>query len=105
MTTQRGRPPLEKETDMDSAPSWLDILDSIAALATTLGLLTFVLFPLALPIVILTIAATLPLLLPIVVLGALAAMLWGVRLGMRAVGRGLRRLRSPRRAPSYPGLG
>jgi hypothetical protein len=77
---------------MDSDHSWSEIVDSIAAMATGLGLLTFVLFPLALPLVILTIAATLPLVLPIALLGALAGMLWGVRLGMRAAGRGVRRL-------------
>ena len=81
---------------MDSSHSWSDIFDSTAPLATGLGLLTFVLFPFALPLVILTIAATLPLLLPIAVLGALAAMLWGVRLGMRAAGGGVRRLWSLR---------
>ena len=81
---------------MDSSHSWSDIFDSTAPLATGLGLLTFVLFPFALPLVVLTIAATLPLLLPIAVLGALAAMLWGVRLGMRAASRGARRLWSLR---------
>jgi hypothetical protein len=81
---------------MDSDHSWFDIVDSIAPLATGLGLITFVLFPLALPLVILTIVATLPLLLPIAVLGALAGLLWGVRRGMRAAGRGVRRLSSRR---------
>jgi hypothetical protein len=81
---------------MDSNHSWSDVFDSIAAMATGLGLLTFALFPLALPLLILTIAATLPLLLPIALLGALAAMLWGVRLGTRAAGRGVRRLWSLR---------
>ena len=81
---------------MDSSHSWSDIFDSTAPVATGLGLLTFVLFPFALPLVVLTIAATLPLLLPIAVLGALAAMLWGVRLGMRAASRGVRRLWSLR---------
>ena len=81
---------------MDSNHSWSDIVDSITPLAMGLGLLTFILFPLALPLVILTIAATLPLLVPIALLGALAAALWGVRLGMRAAGRGVRQVVAPR---------
>lgn len=81
---------------MSSNDSWLDALDDIAAMATGAGLFLITLFPLALPILILTIAAMLPLLLPVVLVGALAAMLWGVRLGLRTAGRGVRRLWSPR---------
>jgi hypothetical protein len=97
-----------EETKVDSNPSWADILDSITSMATGLGLLTFILFPFALPLVFLTIAATLPLLVPLALLGALAALLWGVRIGTRAAGRGIRRLWSPRerdvRGPSIEQL-
>ena len=48
-------------------------------------------FPFALPILILTVAATLPLVLPLVVVAAVAALLRGTWLGMRAAGRGIRR--------------
>jgi hypothetical protein len=81
---------------MESDHSWSDVFDSIAPMAWGLGLITLVLFPFALPLLFLTIAATLPLLLPVALFGALVAMLWGVRLGMRAAGRGVRRLRSLR---------
>jgi hypothetical protein len=52
----------------------------------------FALFPLALPIVILTIAALLPLALPLVGLAAIAAILSGVWLGIRSAGHAMRRL-------------
>jgi hypothetical protein len=87
---------------MDSDDSRSDWIFGITGVATGIGVLTFALFPLALPIVILTIVATLPLLLPVVVLGAGAAILAGIWLAIRAAGRGARRLRRPTRAARAP---
>ena len=56
---------------------------------------TFVLFPLALPCLGLVIVAALLLALPLLALAAVAAVLTGTWLGIRAAGRGLRRLRRP----------
>jgi hypothetical protein len=64
-----------------------------AVVGTGLGVITLALFPFALPIVILTIVAILPLLLPVILLavgGAIVAALW---IGLRHVGRAVRRLR------------
>ena len=79
---------------MDSAGSRSDWVSGTAAVATGLGVLTFAL-PLALPFLILTIVATLPLALPLVAVAAVAAILTGTWLGIRAAGRGIRRLRRP----------
>ena len=88
---------------MDSAGSRSDLVSGIAGVAMALGALTFALFPLAIPILILTIVATLPLALPLIVFGALAAILTATWLGIRAAGRGVRRLRrSPGRAGGAP---
>src|SRR5688572_3712 len=59
-----------KEIEMDSPSSRSEMVIGIGAAATGLGVLIFALFPLALPIVILTIVATLPLALPLVGLAA-----------------------------------
>jgi O-antigen/teichoic acid export membrane protein len=85
---------------MDSAGSPSDWASGAAAAATGLGILTFALFPLAVPIVILTIVATLPLALPVVVLALAGAILVGIWAVLRAVVRGLGRL--GRRAPIAP---
>jgi hypothetical protein len=81
---------------MDSPRSWSEIVDGITTMATGLGLVTLALFPLALPLLLLTIAATLPLVLPIALVGALAAILWVVWVGIRVGGRAVRRLWSVR---------
>ena len=81
---------------MDSLSSRSDWVVGIGAVATGLGVLLFALFPLALPIVILTIAATLPLALPLVGLAATAAIFAGMWLGIRSAGRGIRRRESAR---------
>jgi hypothetical protein len=67
-----------------------------------LGILTFALFPFALPLLILTFAAALPFILPLVAVAMLAAILRGVWLGIRAAGRGMRRL--PAASTRQPGL-
>ncbi|MGH2985550.1 MAG: hypothetical protein ACRDLO_02545 [Solirubrobacterales bacterium] len=86
---------------MDSAGSRSDWVFGTAAAATGVGILTFALFPLAIPIVVLTIVATLPFALPLIAVAAIAAILIGAWLGIRAAGRGIRRLgRGPGRRAS-----
>jgi hypothetical protein len=53
---------------------------------------TFALFLLAVPLLILTIVGTLPLVLPEVAFAAVAAILTGAAIGIRAAGRGVRPL-------------
>jgi hypothetical protein len=86
---------VRRRLKMDSAGSRFDWVFGTAAAATGLGVLTFALFPLAIPIVVLTIVATLPFALPLIAFGAVAAILTGTLLGIRAAGRGIRRLRRP----------
>ncbi len=81
---------------MDSVSSHSDWFSGTAAAATGLGVLTLALFPFALPVLVLTIAATLPLVLPLVVVAGVAAILRGTWLGIRAAGRGIRRLQPSR---------
>jgi hypothetical protein len=78
---------------MDSAGSRADWVSGTAAAGTGLGALTMGLFPLAIPILTLTLVAMLPLVLPLVLLGALAALLAGGLLVIRAVARGIGHLR------------
>jgi hypothetical protein len=59
---------------------------------TGLGVLPFALFPLAVPLLILTIVGTLPVVLPLVAFAAVAAILTGAGIGIGAGGRGVRRL-------------
>ena len=77
---------------MDSPSSRSELVIGIGAAATGLGVLIFALFPLALPIVILTIVATLPLALPLVGLAAVALVLAGAWFGIRSARQGARRL-------------
>jgi hypothetical protein len=93
---------------MNSAGSHSDWFSGTAAAATGLGILTFTFFPFALPLLILTVAATLPLVLPLVVFAAVAAILTGTWRGIRAAGR---RLHTPGpsrdsvRRPRHPASG
>ncbi len=77
---------------MNSADSHPDLVSGAAAAATGFGVVTFAFFPFALPLLILTVAATLPLVLPLVVVAAVAAIITGAWRGIRAAGRGTRRL-------------
>lgn len=79
---------------MDSSADRSDWITGIATVPTMLGILTFALFPFALPGLILAIAAAVLLALPLIVLGAIAALVRGVWIGMRAAGRGLARARA-----------
>jgi hypothetical protein len=87
---------------MGSTGSGSEWFSGTAAAATGMGILTMALFPFAIPIVLLTIAATLPFVLPLIVVAAVAAILTGAWLGIRAAGRGIRRLVRGRRRPGIP---
>lgn len=82
---------------MNTASSWSDWVTGAGAVAAGLGVLMFALFPLAMPLVILTVVAVLPLLVPMVALAAIAAIFWGVWLGARSAGRAVRGLDDNRR--------
>ena len=88
---------------MGSAGSGSDWVSGTAAAATGVGILTFVFFPLAIPIALLTIVAALPLVLPLIAVAAIAAIVTGVWLGIRSAGRGIRRL-LPQRGVLQGGL-
>jgi hypothetical protein len=64
-------------------------------MTAAIGMVTFILFPFALPCLGLIIVAGLLLALPLLALVAVAAILTGTWLGIRAAGRRLRRLRRP----------
>ena len=80
---------------MEPDHSWPEVLDGTAAMTAAIGMVTFILFPFALPCLGLIIVAALLLALPLLALVAVAAILTGTWLGIRAAGRGLRRLRRP----------
>jgi hypothetical protein len=86
-----------RRLNMESNGSRADWVSGTAGVATGLGILGFVLFPIAIPIVVLTIVATLPLVAPVVAGAAIAAILAGAWLAVRAAGRRIRRLGGPRR--------
>jgi hypothetical protein len=73
-----------------------DWFSGAAAAATGMGVLTFTLFPLAIPLLLLTLVAVLPFVLPLVVLAGIAAILAGAWRGIRAAGRAIRQLGSAR---------
>jgi hypothetical protein len=77
---------------MDSTNSRSEWVSGTAAVATGLGVLTVALFPLAIPILILTIVALIPLAAPLVVVAAVGAIFAGVWILLRTIGRGARRL-------------
>ena len=77
---------------MDSADSRSDWFSGVAGAAAGMGILTFVLFPLAIPMVLLTIVAALPFVLPLFALAAIVLILAGAWFGIRAAGRVLLRL-------------
>jgi hypothetical protein len=76
---------------MESTDTRSDWIVGVAAVTTGLATLTFVLFPLALPIIALTTLALLPLAIPVVFLGVAAALLAGAWLAGRTVLTRLRR--------------
>jgi Flp pilus assembly protein TadB len=78
-----------------TTPSTAEIVDEVSKWTVGLGIVTFALFPLALPILILTVVAALPLLVPVLAVGVLVAV---VVLPIRLV-RSLRR-RAARARPT-----
>jgi hypothetical protein len=80
---------------METTGTRSDWIVGVAAVTTGLATLTFVLFPLALPIVALTSVALLPLAIPLVLLAVVAAVGRGLWVALRAVPR--RRRREPSR--------
>jgi hypothetical protein len=77
---------------MDSTDTRSEWVNGTAAAGTGLAVLTFALFPLAIPFVILTIVALLPLAAPLVVVAAVGTILAGVWILLRTIGGGVRRL-------------
>jgi hypothetical protein len=86
---------------MDRTVFRLDWVSGTTAAAAGVGVLLFALFPLAIPILLLTILATLPLALPLIAVAAIATILVYAGRGIRAAIHGLRRLGS---ATAKPGL-
>ena len=76
---------------MNSAGSHSDWVSGTAGAATGVGILTLALFPLAIPILALTIVTMLLLVIPLIAIAAIAAILIGAWHGIRAAGRGIRR--------------
>jgi hypothetical protein len=77
---------------MDSHGSRTDWVTGMGAVGAGLGMLMFALFPLAIPILVLTAVALLPLAVPLIAVGLVAAVLTGLWLTIRAAGRGIRRV-------------
>ena len=71
-----------------------EVADEISKWSVGLGIITFALFPLALPILILTAIAVLPLLLPALALGLLIGLVALPILVVRSLGRAIRARRS-----------
>jgi hypothetical protein len=70
-----------------TARSRAEVADEISKWTVGLGIITFALFPLALPILILTAIAVLPLLLPAVAVGLLIGVVAVPILAVRSLGR------------------
>jgi uncharacterized membrane protein YhaH (DUF805 family) len=68
-------------------PSVGEVMSELGAWMVGGGILTMMLFPFAVPILLLTAVALVPLLVPVVVLGILALPVLGVRAAVRAVRR------------------
>jgi hypothetical protein len=72
---------------MDSADARSDLVPGAATAVAGMGIITVALFPLAIPILALTIVALLPLALPLVAVVAVAAILKAVGHVIRAAGQ------------------
>ena len=77
---------------MNFADSHSDWLAGAGGAAAGVGILTFALFPFAVPMLLLTIVAALPFVLPLLALAVIALILAATWLGIRAAGRGILRL-------------
>ena len=80
-------------SNQSKAHSTNEVVSGASVALVGLGIVTFALFPLALPILILTAAATIPLLLPVVAIGLVLAVVAAPILLVRRLsgGRGSRR--------------
>jgi hypothetical protein len=76
-----------------------EAVEEISKWTVGLGMITFALFPLALPIIALTAVALLPLLIPVLAVALLVAI---VALPVRLLRSGLRQLNQRRGVPSEP---
>ena len=63
--------------------SYIELLDEVMSWLTGLGLITFVIFPLALPLIALTLLVAIPLLLAVIPLAILAAPMLLIRRALR----------------------
>jgi hypothetical protein len=86
------------------ARSRAEVVDEVSKWSVGGGILLMALFPLALPIVILTLVALLPLAVPLIAIGLLAGVVALPVMLIRKLGPSLRRLRPsrPRRRPPEP---
>lgn len=72
---------------MRSDDSGLETVTGVAGVLMGVGFVMFMVFPLALPIIALTVVATIPLALPIAVIALVGCLAGGCWLGLRAAGR------------------
>jgi hypothetical protein len=86
-----------------TARSRAEIVDEVSKWTVGPGIIGVALFPLALPIVILTAVALLPLIVPVLAAGLLAGAVAVPIVLIRKIGRSVGRLRRPRgRTPAEP---
>jgi hypothetical protein len=76
-----------------------EVIEEVSKWAVGLGILTMSLFPLALPILILTLVALLPLVLPLIALGLVAGILALPFLLTRRLLRAIKKRRAPKGPP------
>ena len=86
----------------EAARSRAEVADEVSKWTVGGGIVLVALFPLALPILILTLVAVLPLLVPLLVAGLVVAVIVPPILLFRKLGRSLGRLRPGRRTPREP---
>ena len=89
--------------DSEAARARAEIADEISKWTVGGGTVLIALFPLALPILILTAVAVLPLLVPLLAAGLVVGVIALPILLLRRLGRALGLLRPPRRTPGEPG--
>jgi hypothetical protein len=82
-------------TTKSRSPSRTEVLDEVSKWAVGGGIVTVALFPLALPILLLTAVAVLALLLPALAAGVLVAVVALPVLAARSIGRRVRRAARP----------
>ncbi|MGH2990243.1 MAG: hypothetical protein ACRDMA_10340 [Solirubrobacterales bacterium] len=95
----RTTSPVSRASDPHTAA---DVADTLSVWGVGAGMITMALFPLAIPILVLTAVALLPLLVPVVALGLVVALVALPVLAARAVGRWARRARGRASAAERP---